>query len=1128
MSPLARAVALAAALIGMLVGVPAALPAATAAAAAGAIAPTTRVDLRPAGQDLHFESVQGIPRGVVAALAQDRQGFIWVATGDGLMRYDGYRLRPQLREHAEPGARNLGWIRALHGGRDGRLWIGSETAGLLVYDPATERVDSVGPPQAPGQPATHITALAEDSTGAIWVGWRDGRLDRVDTRSGHAVAQPTLTLTLTLTLTPTLRLAPGERVQALVADAQGGLWLGSDRGLAWRPPGAEAFMPVLQTAGRALGPPGVQALAVAADGRIWAGTGSGELLLVDPVRADAAPGAVPAVRRLTRAPGLPAGTLAAVTQIEQDRNGRIWVGRASGIDLHDPQSGLWLQTLRHDRSRSDGLAGNEISSLLRDRNGVIWVGSLGGGLQRHMAAAPGLSVRGPLGAPGDVWSDPDLRSLLVLADGQVWAGTHASGVVVLDPALHRASAWTGGTNTPRLAQAMAQGPDGDVWVAADGRLQRFSPERVLRWQIDSGLGKVWRLVTGPDGTLWLATEDGVHWLPPGAARPQRVARADGQPANGDVFALALAADSGLWVGGVAGLHRIPALRPGQTPQLQAVVTAPAAGLGNTPVIGLLLDTAGTLWVDTAVSGLHRMRQPVAGPTDGEAGAAGEVVGAGDRGTLQVAFDRISERLGASGRPFGVNLMQDQRGRIWSHMHVYDPASDTLHELTAGDGVRFGTGWFGSYARHADGRMLFGGSRGLLVVDAEAYEMPTAVPSLAVAEWRVDGARRPLPAAGASGAAGTVGTLRLAPRERSFSVEFAALDVAEPPRISYAWRLDGIDRDWVKSGAELRTAAYALLEPGEYTLRARASNAAGIWGRDELVLSLQVEPVWWERKGLHVLGVLLAAGLSLLAMRRHTAVLRRRQLALEAEVQRRTAALHDASVTDPLTGLRNRRYLAQHIESDVAITLRQHESRPEGLRTVSAAPTGRADGTPATAPEPGTDLIFFLADIDHFKRVNDRHGHDGGDAVLVQMRERLQAVFRDSDHIVRWGGEEFLVVARGSTRAHAAELAERLRAAVAGRDFVLPDGAPVACSCSIGFCSFPLAPAHPRALDWSATLRLADAALYEVKRSGRDGWLGLVDAQAVSAEALHAQTAGSLQAWAAGGGLQLVRSGDPRG
>ncbi|MBL8520453.1 MAG: sensor domain-containing diguanylate cyclase [Betaproteobacteria bacterium] len=192
------------------------------------------------------------------------------------------------------------------------------------------------------------------------------------------------------------------------------------------------------------------------------------------------------------------------------------------------------------------------------------------------------------------------------------------------------------------------------------------------------------------------------------------------------------------------------------------------------------------------------------------------------------------------------------------------------------------------------------------------------------------------------------------------------------------------------------------------------------------------------------------------------------------VQAARRALEEASLTDPLTGLRNRRYLTQLIDTDVAGALRRAEEPRSGL--------------------PPGDLVFFLVDIDHFKQVNDQYGHAAGDAVLKQMKPRLMNVFREADHVLRWGGEEFLVVARQADRATAGELAERLRRAIADTPFVLDDGHPLAKSCSIGVAAFPFLRAHPRALTWEDAVELADLALYAAKKSGRDAWV-MVEADA---------------------------------
>ncbi|MBK6616587.1 GGDEF domain-containing protein [Ottowia sp.] len=189
-----------------------------------------------------------------------------------------------------------------------------------------------------------------------------------------------------------------------------------------------------------------------------------------------------------------------------------------------------------------------------------------------------------------------------------------------------------------------------------------------------------------------------------------------------------------------------------------------------------------------------------------------------------------------------------------------------------------------------------------------------------------------------------------------------------------------------------------------------------------------------------------------------------------------ATISELSVTDPLTGLKNRRYFSQIVEADVARCIRGYVQSKFGDLDL-------------TFGAPRTDLVFFLVDIDHFKSVNDQYGHSAGDAVLVELTKRLQQVVRAEDYVVRWGGEEFLVVSRGLARGLAAEMAERLRLSVSQAPFTLPDGLAIRKTCSIGFAVFPSDERCPERGGWQEAVEVADARLYQAKRAGRDRCIG---------------------------------------
>lgn len=214
-----------------------------------------------------------------------------------------------------------------------------------------------------------------------------------------------------------------------------------------------------------------------------------------------------------------------------------------------------------------------------------------------------------------------------------------------------------------------------------------------------------------------------------------------------------------------------------------------------------------------------------------------------------------------------------------------------------------------------------------------------------------------------------------------------------------------------------------------------------------------------------------------------------------ELAKAYLALDDQAVRDPLTGLHNRRFLMRCIATDISRSLSAyHESARLSQSSEATTP-----GTPST---PGSaDLLFLLLDIDHFKQINDTHGHTCGDAVLIETAQRVRRLIRESDYVVRWGGEEFLVVCRNADRATLNTLAERLRCELSDQPYVSANGAVLRISCSVGATAFPLIPDAPDACDWERAIDLADRALYAAKLSGRNGWVVLTGRAGATRQAL---------------------------
>jgi len=215
----------------------------------------------------------------------------------------------------------------------------------------------------------------------------------------------------------------------------------------------------------------------------------------------------------------------------------------------------------------------------------------------------------------------------------------------------------------------------------------------------------------------------------------------------------------------------------------------------------------------------------------------------------------------------------------------------------------------------------------------------------------------------------------------------------------------------------------------------------------------------------------------------------KQHRLDKKLARANRELREDSLTDLLTGARNRRYLTNTIDADVRQVVRSYSA------------------SAGSQYKRNRDLIFYLIDADSFKEVNDRHGHDMGDKLLVEMARRISSAIRHSDVLIRWGGDEFLVASRYTEREEALNLPTRVLQAVGGEAIELEDGISVRCTCSIGWAVFPWFVRAPEAVSYDDVLRLADHALYEAKKGGKNQSAGMLPGREEPAPTMGATLGG---------------------
>jgi signal transduction histidine kinase/ligand-binding sensor domain-containing protein/CheY-like chemotaxis protein len=813
----------------------------------------------------HLDGEQGLSQSTVTCILQDRTGFLWLGTRDGLNRFDGHQFIIHRHDPRDPQTLPDSSIRALLEDQQGDLWVGTEGGGVGRLQLATGEVaryqhDSEDTTSLAGN---HVRTLLEDRRGQIWIGTTDSGLDRLNPDNSEIRH---FSRTANSSLGP-----PDNHIRSLMEDRLGNLWIGTLGGLSVYDPSHETFKHFQNVPGdpQSLGDNHVLSVLEDLQGDLWIATFTG----LDRLRRGHR------TFEHYRHDASDPSSLGkdGVRSLLEDQDGRLWVGTDQGLSLMTPGSSNFTH-FRHHPAEPTSLSADRIFSLFQDRGGVLWVGTWAGGLnQWHPNSWDFAHYKHDPNRPESLGHN----AIMAFAEndhGEIYVGTLGGGFDLFE-AQH--GAFVHFRNDPLIPQslsddrvtALLRDDLGTLWVGtvAGGlnqltqagskkghfRHHRFEPDRPESLASDG----VMALHQDTEGRLWVGTYGyGLDLFEPNTNTFHHHNHEPSDPSslqNGYVSSLEDAPEGNLWLGtfggGLVHFNRRTSTFRHFRPDPQV-----AHSLSHDTITSLAMDPSGTLWIGTQGGGLNRLQHM---------DAQGQAI-----------FESYGEQEGLPNAVIN-GILFEAKEALWISTNRglarFSLATKTFENFGILDGLQSREFNVGASFKSSVGEFFFGGVNGFNVFFPDQLEQRAAPSPVVLTNILELGQPMSLPTP-----LERLRELTLHHDDHVVTFEFAVLDFTAPSQNHYAYRLDGFTDDWIDLGP-YRRATFTNLDPGRYRLRVRASDARGRYNEKELGLDLKVLPPPWRSPWAWGLYALAAVSATLLFARGRHRKRRRREILRQA-------------------------------------------------------------------------------------------------------------------------------------------------------------------------------------------------------------------------------------------------------
>jgi len=821
-------------------------------------------------EEIKFESIppeQGLSNKSIPAILEDKYGFLWFATQDGLNKYNGYDFKVYQNDPSDSNTISNNNIFCLIQDREGYLWLGTENGGLNRFDPNTEKAIRYTHDEnnASSLSSDNVYSLLETKQGELWIGTWEAGIDVMDKESGkikkHYRHDPKNEASLS-----------EGGIWSLYEDKNGIIWISTWGG------GLDRFDPqtgIFKHYRHDKKDPGsisnniVGPLFEDSEGRMWVSTWGGGLNKFDRKSGT--------FKSYMFHPDDPKSIGSnRIWPIVEDWEGNLWIGTyGSGLCRFDPRTEKFHR-FSHDPENPNSINYNDIWSLHLDRSNILWIGTEGAGVSKFVNISKQVDYYSADPDSPLTLSQNSVRAVHEDSNGILWIGTWNGGLNKFDLEAGKSTSFkhleeNEGSSGFDKIKCIFDDQNGSLWLGTyrGGLLEFIKSNGTYGKNYEHDKSDptsisdnyVYCIHEDKRGNIWVGTLNGLNIFD---RESRKFIRFKNDPANDKTISnntinvIFTSKDGTLWIGTDRGLNRYDYDK--KSFQRFYHDEQDSRSLGHSTVYTLFEDLSGNFWVGTR-NGLDKFN------------------------ASSKTFEHYTVK---DGLPSNLIMAMEEDGNgdllisTKNGISRFNNKSKKFINYDLSDGIQGRQFFPNASCKTKDGKMYFGGTEGLNAFYPDRIQNNTYIPPVIITSIKKSGVEiRP------GKSFSEIKELVLPYNENSLSFDFVALSFANADENQYAYRMEGLDNEWKYSG-NVRFTSFSNLRPGIYTFQVKASNDDGLWNEKGASIRIIITPPFWKTIWFYVLCAVFALFLVYLYIKNRERKLLKEKRILEQKVDERTA------------------------------------------------------------------------------------------------------------------------------------------------------------------------------------------------------------------------------------------------